>query len=433
MGALEFTNLSSSGAYQGSEALQAMLAAEGFVTRQRKMQESHKQRVDAFCRLMGDVISGDQDPIILREALFPKTDFIVSEISRKYPGVIRLSETMSVTDFANYLTVDVLDRMLWGYWGVASIPNLSLVKRVTLRDFRTVKRFEVDGGVTPFEKQGSPAAPPPERALTPRSPITYAPDLYQGMMSVNWRAIVNDDLGIFNDLVRRLADSWSLTVWKAITSLYVSSTGPSATLYNSTFKNQIITANGASVNNPPLDFQGLIDADTVLNSMLSPDGQPFNITGKKYLWYGPALHTTAMALTKAIQADISVGGGTTNSNGFPSQRLRVGTEYITGGITPVLDKYIPLICTTGTIGQTMWGITYEQDSQPRPAIEFGMLKGFETPQLFQKMPNTVRVGGAVDPMMGDFLTMDQNYKGIAVFGGAIGDGRSTVASTGQGS
>lgn len=429
---MRFTDFSRFGSYTGSDALAAMQAAEGFIARQRKMSEAHKARVDNFVKLFAAVASGAEDPFLLREAFTPRHEYAVIELGRKYPGVLRFSETMATSDFADYLTVDVLDRMLWGYWNIDQVPNMALVKKVTLRDFRQVKRFEVNGAVKPFEIHKA-GVPPEERALEPVDPITYAPDLYQGMMSVNWRAMVNDDLGIFNDLIMRLASSWNLTVWKAITSLYVASTGPHTALYNSTFANLITTANGAATSNPPLSFQGLIDADTVLTRMLNPDGQPFTLTGKKYLWYGPALHTTAQALMKALVADISVGGGTTNSDGFPSQRLRVATEYVTGGIVPILDKYIRIVCTTSGVRDTMWGITYEPAAQPRPSIEFGMLRGFENPQLFQKAPNTMRAGGGLDPSLGDFLTMDQDYKAIAVFGGKQGDGRSTVASTGAGS
>lgn len=431
---MPFTDLQRHGAYQGSDGLQAQLAAEGYIAQRQKHSESHMARVDAFCRLFGDVVAGKEDTFLLREALMPQHDYAMVELNRRYPGVVQLRETMSVTDFGAYLTVDVLDRMLYGYWFPDSIPNMVLVKKEPVRDFRQVKRFEVDGGVTPFEKQGSPGAPPPQRAITPVDPILYSPDLYQGMMSVNWRAIVNDDLGIFNDLARRLAASWSLTVWKAITELYVDVNGPHASLYNAGFHNQITTANGSSTNNPPLSFQGLIDAETVLARQLSPDNQPITLTGTKYLWYGPALETTAKALMAALQADISVGGGTTNSDGFPSQRLRVNANYITGGFVPVLDKYIRIVASSasGSIKDTMWGITYEPDVQPRPSVVFGMLRGFETPQIFQRAPNTMRVGGGLDPTLGDFLTMDLDYKAIAVFGGTQVDGRSTVASTGAG-
>jgi hypothetical protein len=66
-------------------------------------------------------------------------------------------------------------------------------------------------------------------------------------------------------------------------------------------------------------------------------------------------------------------------------------------------------------------------------VEIGFLNGFEEPVLFQKVPNTQRMGGGVDAMMGDFYTMDQELKIISVIGGSAIDGRTTVASDGSGS
>ena len=68
----------------------------------------------------------------------------------------------------------------------------------------------------------------------------------------------------------------------------------------------------------------------------------------------------------------------------------------------------------------------------RPAIEIGYLRGFRQAQLFQKVPNTMRPGGGVEPMMGDWTTMNQEMKAISVLGGNIMDGRSVVGSTGTG-
>jgi hypothetical protein len=69
----------------------------------------------------------------------------------------------------------------------------------------------------------------------------------------------------------------------------------------------------------------------------------------------------------------------------------------------------------------------------RPALEVGFLQGFAEPQLYQKLANTVRVGGAVDQTAGDFGTMSQEYKGVVVFGGTRLDPKCTVASEGDGS
>lgn len=442
------------------------MASQGFMVPTRENSPGRMRRINAAVRLMANVMQGREEPWFLREALKTVPHPMAAQyIAQKYPGIIRqgqygLRETMSYSDYSA-LTVDILDRMLYGYYTAAPITNEPLVRKHTLRDFRLVARYEMDGGTTPWSSntpltgtaQTFPTfphgagEPPTERAMQQAARevlgstqrVTYQPQLYQAKMAVNWRAIVNDDLGIFRDATQRLAIGGRRTIYQFITSLYVDANGPHATLYNSTFANLITTTYGAQSNNPPLSFQGLIDGITVLEKMLDIDGQPITFEGQLYLWHGPSLATTAQALMKAIQADISVGGGTggtfsTPNTGFPAQRLRVGTDYVVRNMVAIQDKYIPLTATSasGSIKNTMWGLMYDPQSQNRPALELGQLAGYETPQLMQKVPNTMRLGGGVDPMLGDFYTMDQEYKGVLVLGGTQIDGRSTVASTGAG-
>lgn len=431
-----------------AEDVTKLMADEGFTAAKRKRSLAHERRVTEAARLLANVMDGSEDPVFWHEAMNPSRPYLVAHLQEHYPGIgINLRETMSYSDYSA-LTADILDRMLYGYYTEAPITNLPLVKQVTLRDFRLVARYATDYATKPWSRmpetdttltpsgEGEPAT---ERAMqqTARQVagstqrVTYQPQAYQGLMSVNWRALVNDDLGIFQDMVQRLSIGGRRTVYQYITRMYVSSTGPNTTLYSATFRNLVTTTYGAATNNPPLSFQGLIDAITVLERQLDLDGQPITFDGQLYLWYPPSLEMTAQALLSSQVADISVGGGTTNVQGFPSQRLRVDTAYVLRNMKGIQDKYIPIVCTTGTIGNTMWGLTYAPASQARPSLELGFLKGFETPQLFQKVPNTMRVGGGVDPMLGDFYSMNQTYKGIIVMGGTQVDGRSTVVSNGQ--
>jgi len=440
----------------------AKMSEGGYAARRRDRSPAHRRRVTEAGRLFADALNGRIDPFLFRQAFQPTDQVYVNWLQENYPGVfggpyrdkIGLRETMSYSDYSA-LTVDILDRVLYEYYTAAPITNMPLVKKATLRDFRLVARYAMDGATTPWSQVVPPPGgtqafptlphgagePPTQRAMQQAARevlggtqrVTYQPQMYQGGMSVNWRALINDDLGIFRDMTNRLAIGGRRTIYQYITSLNVDVNGPNATLYNSTFANQVITANGASSNNPPFSFQGLLDAITVLENMLDADGQPIVFDGTIYLWYGPSLHTTVQSTLKAIQADISVGGGTTNAQGFPSQRLRV-ENWPVANIVPIQDKYMRLTATSasGNIKNTMWGLMYEPASQPRPAIELGFLTGYDTPQLFQKVPNTMRVGGGVDPMMGDFYTMDQEFKGVIVMGGTQIDGRSAVASTGAG-
>lgn len=424
----------------------------------------HRMRVHEAARAMSDVIHGRLDPFLYKQILNPTNRIYREHLRELYPRLfpretaysdVALRETMSYSDYSA-LTVDVLDRMLYGYYTAAPITNEPLVKKHGLRDFRLVARYEMDGGTTPWTQLGQapasgspplpaaphgPGEPPTERAMVQAAlevtgssqRATYQPQLYQGKMAVNWRALVNDDLGIFRDQTQRLAIGGRRTIYSFITSLYTSPTGLNTTLCNSTFNNlmtALLVPSGIANHN--LDYLGLIDALTILERQKDLDGQPITFDGQLYLVYGPALETTVGALlNKVQQADISVNGGTQNAQGFPTARLRVDTQYVTRNMKPIQDKYLPIMITSAAVKDTFWGLVYDPNSQARPCIELGQLTGFETPQLYQKVPNTMRVGGGVDPMMGDWNTMDQEFKGCLVMGGTQIDGRSVVFSTGQ--
>ena len=414
---------------------------------------SNKRRVNEAMRLYCDAVVGKIDPLLLREALNPRTPYIVAELARRYPGIygdpggrhVGLRETMSVTDY-QALYVDVLDRLYYGYYNDYPITVEGLVRKHTLRDFRLVSRYMLDGMVGPVTAV-DPAAPPPQRALvgpspqdgayptTNTAPIQYQPLLYHVMASINWRAFVNDDLGIFKDVAKRLAMSMRMSLAKYITTFRVNAAGLNPSLYSTganSYNNIINTANGASSNNPPLGAQGLMDAMKVLARQRDSAGNPILVTGRLKLWFGPSLIAIANNLQKAIDLQVSVEGGTQNAQGFPTQFLRTNPDWLMSNIDLVLDPWQPIVCTAAGVQNTAWGLTVDPESVERPATELGLLQGFETAQLFSKVPNTQRMGGGTDAMMGDFNTLDQDIKAMQVWGGTNIDGRTTVASTGQG-
>src|SRR5277367_4955697 len=130
-------------------------ALEGFQIARRNASAAHNRRVLEAARLYADAVAGNIDPILVREAMSPKTDFIVAHLMENYPGLyptpgnrqLGLRGTMSVTDY-QALFVDVLDRMYYGYYNAYPVYNKALVKVHNLRDFRLVSRYLLDGVVT---------------------------------------------------------------------------------------------------------------------------------------------------------------------------------------------------------------------------------------------------------------------------------------------
>ena len=411
---------------------------------------ANSRRVLEAAKLYRDCLMGREHPMMIQEAMNPKHDWAIRHLMEHYPGLygdpggryMGLRETMSVTDY-QALYVDVLDRMYYGYYNTYPIPNKPLCKVHSLRDFRLVSRYLYDGMVTPFtaiDPAANPSratrdlfGPTPQNGATlgpatSTAPIQYQPQAYQAATAVNWRAFVNDDLGIFQDISMRLAMAATRGIHKFITGKFFDTAGPSSTLYTSGYNNIINTTNGATVNNPDLSAQGVSDGLKVLAGMRDAGGDPIMVGGKIYICYGPAYTAAAQNLKRALTIQLSVEGGNQNTQGFPTQFANV-ENWIMNDIELIMDPYIPLVATGA---KKSWIMVVDPNGLNRPAVELGFLSGYETPQMYRKMPNTLNVNGGVETLMGDFYTMDQETKVIGVFGAAQIDGRGTVGSNGTG-
>ena len=437
------------GGVEGHAAMRDF-AGTGF----RNPSVARQTQIREATRLYADAVAGKIEPFFIKQAMAPSDEVFVNYLNQRYPGLyaressarrIGLRETMATSDYQALFT-DVLDRIYYGTYNDFPIVNRPIVKNHQLRDFRLVSRYLLDGMVTPMTAI-DPAAPGQQTAMsgpvpqdggtfptTNTAPLQYAPLLYQALASVNWSAFVNDDLGIFKDIAVRLAIQGNRAIAKFITSQFFSSAGLNASLFSTTYKNIVTTTNGAASTNPVLGSQGIMDALKVLALQRDSSGQPIMITGKMYCVYGPQYFATAKVLQNQLTTSLSVEGGSANSEGFPTQWIQTN-NWVIQNMEFIMDPYMPIVMTgaAGNIANTAWMLVVDPNTQNRPAVEVGMLTGFETPQMYQKVPNTMRMGGGVDPMMGDFNSMNQDTKIVTVMGGTQIDGRSVVGSTGAGS
>jgi hypothetical protein len=401
----------------------ANFGVDGFACIRQVNTLAHKQRVAEAARLWLDTLGGRTDPIFLRQAFVPSHPVLFEALNRQYPALfpVGMRETMTTSDF-DMLTVDTLDRILQGTF--AGLPTMwkGLVKLRPLRDFRTVSRKAVDGMRGRWSAVAE-SAPHPTQSISEVTPVTYAPSKYaSGSEAVSWEAMMNDELGIFKDIVDRLALGGMRTLEYFVTSMFVDSNGPHASLYTVNNANIINTTNGAVNTNPALGIAGLEDGFTVLYKKVDSGGDPIATVGKIYLWYGPNNVIAVEQLMAAITSRTTVQGGST------SQELEV-RNWWSSRLTPVMLPYLNQIVGAN---EGSWGLVADPNSQPRPAVEIGTLPGYDTPVMLQKAPNTMR-GGALASEFGDFNTLSGNeFKGLMVFGGAQISGVSTVASNGTG-
>ncbi len=378
----------------------------------RRQGPQHQIAVASAAALWGDLVQGRVPGYYLQEALAPRTPAIARHISANYPGLFRLSESMTTSDFP-FLTGDVLDRMMLAdYRDFPSAWRSFSKVNTTLRDFRSVRRIGVNGleGQWPSVDEADSIS----YAALSEVNYTYAPVKYALGAKFSFEMLMNDDLGAFQDIPQRLGRGGARTVAKFATGLYMDANGPRASFYT--------VANGNIVTgNPALDISALETAYGQLRSMLDSDGQPIVIEAV-ILVVPPALEVTARNIVNAIQVRLTTMGGASG------QELLV-QNWLGSSLSVVVDPFIPIVASTAN-GSTSWAL-FANPSVGRPALEIGFLRGFAEPQLYQKEGDAMRVGGGIDPMAGDFDTMSQSYKGVLAFGGTQLEPTSTVASNGS--
>lgn len=325
-------------------------------------------------------------------------------------------EAMSTSDFS-FLFGDIIDRQMLAKYQSAPVQWDMVARRGRVRDFRTVKRFTLDGGeavLTAVKQQGEyPAA-----SLTDGD-YTYSVGKYGRRIPLDWETMLNDDLDAFRDIPDRLGNASRRSEEKFATDLYAGTTGPDGTFFASGHSN-IVTAN------PVLSVSALQTAYTVLAAQVDTDGAPIYINGT-VLVVPPALEVVANNIINATEILAAAGGG----DGTGTDQVRA-VNWMRNKVKVMVNPWLPIISSSSN-GNTSWYL-FSDPSVGRPAMEVGFLIGHEVPELFQKTPNAVRVGGGlIAPEDGDFDTDSVEWKVRHVFGGTLMDYRAAVASNGSGS
>jgi hypothetical protein len=349
-----------------------------------------------------------------------------------------LNEALSTSDFP-LMFGQILDRALLANYQHTEPTYRNYVRIGSVADFRTVYRFAINGAEATLSQVGELSEYPD--AAVSESRYTYQVTKYGKKVPMSWEVLINDQLGAFDDLPRRLATSARNTEELFATKLFVDASGPHASFYTNGNKNLVNSTNGAVLagNNPPLTIAALQDAMTILSKQTDADGNPIVITAVR-LVVPPALRVTAMNILHATEIHITQpgAGGVANvqrTDSSPTatgeQRL-VANNWMRSAVELDVNAFIPIVASSAN-GTTTWFL-FADARVGRPALEVGFLRGHEAPEMFMKAPNAVRLGGgAASPDDGDFDTDSVEYKVRHVLGGTRLDPKMTVASNGSGS
>lgn len=338
--------------------------------------------------------------------------FIADVHDGKRP-LYHLKEAMSTSDFPT-LFADVLDRQLLAEYQDYPADYTAYVRTSTVPDFRSVKRYAVDGAdnvlpeVAELEEY-------PEASLA-ETADSLSVVKYGRRLDLSWEAMVNDDLDAFRRNPGKLARAARRSELRAITALFVDSTGPHASLYDGSN-----TVSG----NPALSITSIQEAMELFAEQTDDNGEPI-FYDALVLVVPPALEVAALNILNATQLQL----GDTTSGTVPVLQT---TNWMKNRVQLVVNPYIPIIATTN--GDTSWFLFASQTGDARPALEFAKLRGHEEPALYERAPDARRVGGG--DVMESFDDDSVAWRVRHVFGGArlvnTGGKKSTVASEGDGS
>jgi hypothetical protein len=393
---------------------------------QRQAQALHESRVASAMEFTADLLNGRVRSYYLREALSPSSPDMTRIIESNYPGLFRrmspvlaeaygLRESHTVSDFP-LLMGDVLDRMMLArFTEVPPVWRQYISVGRPLRDFRLTRLLQTDGG----DGQWSEITDQDGLTYTTLSESghTISAALYGKAVRLSWRMLINDDLDAFAEIPAILGRGGRRTIAKFAAGLLLDANGPDATFISAGNGNLLAS-------NPDLAIDSLATAIQTVAGFTDSEGEPI-LAENLVLVHGPGLRVTVQNLLNQLSVDM------TDAPGVSGQIVRVN-NWIVRGLSAVEDPYFPIIITTGDRGATSWLLCASPDTG-RPAARIRFLQGFENPNLYQKAPDTMRVSGGLDDMVGDFQSMAHEYKGLVAFGGSTIEPKAVVGSNGSNS
>jgi hypothetical protein len=360
------------------------------------------------------VLFGDRQAVALnrphlKPELLVEAERFLDDIRRGRRPIHHFQEAMTRSDFPLYFA-DSLDRQMYGAYTATEPTWRNYARAATVNDFREVKRFATTGIRGRLEKVQE--LDEHKRRAQSLAEYKYAVDKYEAGFGLSFEAMINDDLDAFMRLPQDLAQSAIDSEELFVTELFCDASGPHASFYTSGNLN-ILTGN------PALTRAALQAAITVLTKRVDDKGMPIQVKSVE-LVVGPGLALAANEIVNATEyRAVGANGDVTiiRGNGVAAN-LRVNVNY-----------FIPTVATTANADTSWW--LFANPGESRPALEFGRLRGYEAPALYEKLPDMRRIGGGEVPW--SFNHSAAEKKVVHVFGGSRIDPRMTIGSQGDGS
>ena len=231
---------------------------------------------------------------------------------------------------------------------------------------------------------------------------------YGASFSLTWETWLADnrDLG----LLAQYPQTWGLSARYTQQYEFTNKYANSATLFTGAHGNYMSGAGSQ------LDATNLALAIHAIRNFLDPSGNVSPYAGPLYLVVPTTLELTARAL---VESQVVITGDALT---MPAN------NQVRNSATVVVDHFLEAVSTANAT--TAWYLF--KDPRLCPALRYGYLRGYETPQVYVKEADArMLLGGGSDPFDGAFLNDDIEFKVRFTWGVDEVDWRGGYKSTGE--
>lgn len=326
-----------------------------------------------------------------------------------------MKEAETTSDFPT-LFGTVLERTLRSKYKLVSPDWRKFCKVGTQNDFRTAWDMATYGNrqtLAIVKERGEY-----KNATLADGKFTINVQKYGRKFGLSWEAVINDDMGAFNDIAGDLVLSAINTESKFATSLIAGAGGPNSTLFSTSGTHPIDGTTFVNKDTKTFSGDNLAATITAMKSQKDYDGNP--ILFNRFILVTPvALEYKALqALSQNLLIATALGS---TSAAATNTSENVIAKY---PITVVTNPWLDIIDTTH--GTTTWYVIGEPGDGD--AVKVNFLRGHEGPEIVQKMSDKITLGGApVSPLEGDFDSDSVLWRVRHCLGGTQTDPRFAYA------
>ena len=321
-----------------------------------------------------------------------------------------LREAITTTDFPGLFGF-VIDREVLARYKVVVADWKSYFKMKTHPNFNEVEIHKVNGA----DERLPVVTEKGEYLVATMSEGHYGSRVYKHgkQFDISWEATVNDILDAFADIPERFANACIRSEAFQATSTHTVAAGPNPALFGAAV---VDAADLGVVTNQGVLALTVANLQTTMGLMAvqqDVNGEPLSIRAK-HLVVPPSLEMTARQILSSTLLLSTAAAPVPASNIIPQMGLQLH-----------VDPYLPVVDTSGNRNGTWYLFA---DPAEVAAMEYGYLRGYETPEICMKASDKVSTLGApLSAFSGDFATDNVLYRVRDVFGSVQMDPRAAYA------